>query len=186
MFEEPAKLLLGLLTGVLFGVLLQKGQVAKFSVIVGQLLLRDWTVFKIMLTAVAVGSIGVYTLVSLDLANLHVKPALLGGVLFGGLLFGAGMAIFGYCPGTGVAACGEGKKDAAVGAIGMLSGAFAYVWLFPLHQPALKQFPDWGKVTLPEVTTTSPWLWIGGLVIAAAAGAYLFRSTRERAMLRHT
>ena len=182
MFEEPTKLLLGLLTGVLFGFLLQKGQVAKFSVIIGQLLLRDWTVVKIMLTAVAVGSLGVYALVSFGLAGLHVKPALLGGVLFGGLLFGSGMAVFGYCPGTSVAACGEGRKDAAVGVLGMLAGAFAYVWLFPLHQPALKQFPDWGKVTLPEVTTTSPWLWIVGLLIAAAASAYLFR-TRKRPML---
>jgi uncharacterized membrane protein YedE/YeeE len=183
MFEEPIKLLLGLFTGVLFGFLLQKGQVAKFSVIVGQLLLRDWTVVKIMLTAVAVGSIGVYGLVSLGLASLHVKPALLGGVLFGGLLFGAGMAVFGYCPGTSVAACGEGRKDAAVGVLGMLTGALAYVWFFPLHQPALKQFPDWGKVTLPEMTMTSPWLWILGLVIATAVSAYLFSRLRKKATL---
>ena len=59
MFDSPSKLLLGLVTGVAFGFLLQKGQVTKFRVIVGQLLLRDWTVAKIMGTAVAVGAIGV-------------------------------------------------------------------------------------------------------------------------------
>jgi hypothetical protein len=48
MFESPDKLILGFLTGVLFGFLLQKGRVAKFEVIVGQFLLRDWTVVKTM------------------------------------------------------------------------------------------------------------------------------------------
>ena len=59
MFEEPVKLLLGLITGIVFGFLLQKGQVAKFQAILGQLLLKDLTVLKIMATAIAVGAIGV-------------------------------------------------------------------------------------------------------------------------------
>jgi hypothetical protein len=61
-FDAPDKLLLGLVTGVVFGVLLQKGRVAKFPVIVGQFLLKDWTVAKIMGTAVVVGAVGVYAL----------------------------------------------------------------------------------------------------------------------------
>ena len=63
MFDSPDKLLLGLVTGVAFGFLLQKGRVAKFPVIVGQFLLKDWTVVKVMATAVAVGAVGVYALV---------------------------------------------------------------------------------------------------------------------------
>lgn len=186
MFDEPSKLLLGLLTGTVFGFLLQKGRVAKFPVIIGQLLLKDWTVVKIMLTAVAVGSIGVYTLVSLGAAELHVKPAMFGGVLLGGLLFGIGMSVLGYCPGTSVAACGEGSKDAMVGVVGMITGALAYVWLYPRHQPILKSFPDWGKITLPELTSTSPWLWILGLLVLAATSAYIFEKRRGRSILRHT
>jgi hypothetical protein len=49
-FEPLADLLLGLATG--FGFLLQKGQVAKYQTILGQLLLKDWTTFKIMITAI--------------------------------------------------------------------------------------------------------------------------------------
>ena len=41
MFDSPERLLLGLVTGILFGVLLQKGRVAKFPVIVGQFILKD-------------------------------------------------------------------------------------------------------------------------------------------------
>ena len=82
MFDSPDKLLLGLATGIMFGVLLQKGRVAKFPVIVSQFLLKDWTVAKIMGTAVVVGAIGVYALVAAGHASLHVRPLLFGGVLY--------------------------------------------------------------------------------------------------------
>ena len=150
MFDAPEKLILGLATGIVFGFLLQKGRVAKFDVIVGQLLLKDATVVKIMATAVAVGSVGVYALVSMGYATLHIKPALLGGVLLGGLLFGIGLAVLGYCPGTGVAASGAGQRDAMVGVAGMLSGATVYVLGYPNLKPVIESIADWGKVTLPQ------------------------------------
>jgi uncharacterized membrane protein YedE/YeeE len=175
MFDSPERLLLGLVTGVVFGFLLQKCRVAKFPVIVGQFILKDWTVAKVMGTAVVVGSVGVYALVASGHANLHVKPFLLGGVLLGGLCFGVGMAVYGYCPGTGVAACGEGKPDAMLGVLGMLAGALVFVAAFPALQPVIKGLGDMGKLTLPEATGTSPWLWIAALVgVGLAALALLF------------
>ncbi len=72
-----------------------------------------------MLTVIALGAIGVYGLVATEMASLHFKPMLWGGGLAGGILFGIGIAIFGYCPGTGLAACGEGRKDAMIGVVGM-------------------------------------------------------------------
>lgn len=174
MFDSPERLLLGLLTGIVFGVLLQKGRVAKFSVIVGQFILKDWTVVKIMGTAVVVGSVGVYALVASGHANLHVKPFLLGGVLLGGVCFGVGMVVLGYCPGTGVAACGEGKPDAMVGVLGMLAGALAFVAAWPALQPVIKGLGDMGKITLPGATGTSPWLWIAGLLSGGLAAFVIF------------
>lgn len=173
MFDAPDKLLLGLATGVVFGVLLQKGRVAKFPVIVGQFLLKDWTVVKIMGTAVVVGAVGVFALVAGGHAGLHVKPLLLGGVLLGGVLFGAGMVVLGYCPGTSVAACGEGRRDAMAGVLGMFAGALAFVAAWPALQPVIKGLGDEGKVTLPDLTGTSPWLWIAGLAGAGIVGVLL-------------
>lgn len=69
MFEEPTKLVLGFFTGIFFGFLLQKGHVAKYEKILGQLLLRDFTVVKIMATSVAVGTIGVNFLISRNAAE---------------------------------------------------------------------------------------------------------------------
>lgn len=162
MFDEPAKLILGLITGVLFGFLLQKGRVAKVEMILGQLRLKDWTVLRIMSTAIAVGAIGVNTMIMSGIASLHIQPASLARVTIGGTLFGVGLAIFGLCPGTSVAACGEGRKDAMVGVFGMLCGAALYVVSFGVLQPLFNAFPDFGKTTLPQITGTSRWLWVAG------------------------
>ena len=164
MFDEPLKLVLGLVTGILFGILLQKGQVAKFQVLMGQFLLKDFTVFKIMATAIAVGTVGVHALVAMGLAEIHIQTASLARVIIGGVLFGTGLAIFGLCPGTSVAACGEGRRDAMVGVLGMFVGAGVYVASFAEMQPMIKAMADYGKVTLPQLTGTSPWLWVGALV----------------------
>ncbi|MDO9016388.1 MAG: YeeE/YedE thiosulfate transporter family protein [Deltaproteobacteria bacterium] len=169
MFDSPLRLALGLGTGVVFGFLLQKGQVAKYRVIMAQLLLRDWTVAKIMLTAIAVGAVGVYALVGGGHAELHVKPAAFAALLIGGVLFGVGMAVLGLCPGTAVAACGAGRKDAAVGVLGMLVGAGVYVAAYEPVAALGRSLGTLGKVTLPALTYTSPWLWIVALVVAALA-----------------
>jgi hypothetical protein len=52
----------GLVFGIVFGFLLHKGGVTNYDVIIGQLLLTDFTVLKIMLSAVVVGAIGIHTL----------------------------------------------------------------------------------------------------------------------------
>lgn len=175
MFESPGRLALGLLTGIIFGFVLQKGRVTKYEVIVGQFLLKDWTMVKIMATAVLVGSVGVYALVQLGLASLHIKSLLFGGVLAGGLCFGVGMAIFGYCPGTGLAACSEGRPDAMVGVLGMLFGAGLFVALEPALQPLVKSLGNAGKITLPQALGVSPWVVLSGLFLAAGAALVLLR-----------
>ena len=94
--------------GTLFGLLLHRGGVADYNVIVNQFRFRDFTVLKIMLTAILVGGVGVLVLHGLGHAEYHIKPANLLGVGLGAALFGVGMALYGYCPGTGVAAIATG------------------------------------------------------------------------------
>jgi uncharacterized protein len=182
MFESIDKLLLGLVCGIAFGFLLQKGQVAKYHVLMAQFFLKDWTVFKIMLTAVAVGAVGVYGMHELGWVQLQIKPAAFGGVISGAILFGIGLSIFGLCPGTSVAACGEGHRDAMVGVLGMFFGAGAYVLSYEKLQPLVKGLGDLGKVTLPQITHTSPWLWIIPLVLVALL---LFTWGKKHSTLRH-
>jgi hypothetical protein len=152
---------------VVFGFLLHKGQVTKFRTIVGQFLLRDFTVLKVMLTAVVVGGIGVYAMQGLELASLHVKPLVLGGVILGGLIFGVGMTLLGYCPGTGVAAVAEGSRHAIFGVLGMLTGAAVYAEVVPLMRSTVLQIGDYGKITLADATGLSPWVFLAALAVGA-------------------
>jgi len=100
-------LLYGLITGILFGFFLQRGQVLRYDKQIGALRLLDMTIVKFMLSAILVGTVGIYLLLDLGLVKLSVKPTILGGVIAGGMLFGLGWGLLGYCPGTAVGAVGE-------------------------------------------------------------------------------
>ena len=81
----------GLLFGALFGILLHRGGVTDYDVIVRQFLFRDFTVLKVMLTAIVVGGVGVWLLHGHELANFHIKPAAMLAVTAGaGGVFGEG------------------------------------------------------------------------------------------------
>jgi uncharacterized membrane protein YedE/YeeE len=167
--DSAGKLLLGLATGVVFGGLLQRGRASRYDVIMKQLLLRDGTVAKIMGTAVAVGAVGVHALVRAGKAKLDIKPLQLGGIVGGGVAFGTGLAVLGYCPGTSLAAIGEGRRDAIAGALGMLTGAAIFVRAYPALKPMIEA-GDHGKVTLAR-PGRSPWPWgtaIGSTVALAS------------------
>jgi uncharacterized membrane protein YedE/YeeE len=116
---SPRQLVLGLFFGILFGFLLQKGGLAKYHILIGVLLLEDFTVVKVMMTAIVVGSIGIFGLFALGLVKLHIKPTRYAANILGGLLFGVGFGLIGYCPGTAAAALGQGNLDAIGGVLGL-------------------------------------------------------------------
>jgi uncharacterized membrane protein YedE/YeeE len=175
---DPWQMVLyGLFTGLVFGFLLQKAHVTRYQVILGQFLFKDFTVLKVMLTAIVVGAIGIYGMRTMGMdIKMHVKEAALWGVMVGGLIFGVGMAVLGYCPGTGVAAVGDGSRHAIPGLLGMVVGAGLYAQTFPWVQQHLLQLPEWvarldpkGKITLADVAHVSPWWLIAALALIAAA-----------------
>jgi uncharacterized membrane protein YedE/YeeE len=168
---KAAEALHGLATGVAFGVLLQKSGASDHRRIVDQLLLRDWSVADLMGGAIATGAFGVEALRRRGAYRPEAKP-MRAGVLFGAALFGTGMALLGYCPGTCVAAAGEGKRDAAVGVLGMFAGALAFVRAYPALKPLLSA-GDLGKRTLPRVTHTSPLPWAGAVAAGTSAAVAL-------------
>ncbi|SMP73559.1 hypothetical protein SAMN06295888_1214 [Desulfonatronum zhilinae] len=146
-----SRLIAGAVFGLVFGFLLQKGGVGKYNVLIGQLLLQDWTVVKIMLTAIIVGMIGVSTLHHFDKVNLHVKPTRIGANIIGGLLFGAGFALVGYCPGTAAAALGQGSWDALFGMAGLIAGSWMFAELSGWTKRTVETWGDFGKLRLPDL-----------------------------------
>ncbi|HOO62794.1 MAG TPA: YeeE/YedE thiosulfate transporter family protein [Synergistaceae bacterium] len=157
--------IIGLVTGILFGFLLQKGRALRFEKQVGALLLRDMTIVKFMLSAILVGMVGMTLLSNAGVIALSHKSANLGALLVGGALFGIGWALLGFCPGTSLGALGEGRWHALFGIAGMLAGAALYAELYPFFKSTVLAWKDLGKVGLPEMLGVSPWMVIGVFAI---------------------
>jgi len=151
-------LIYGLVTGILFGILLQKAEVLRFDKQVGALRLMDMTIFKFMLSAIAVGAVGVYLLKDLELIKLSLKGTSIGAQVLGGTLFGIGWAILGYCPGTAGGALGEGRIDAIWGILGMLFGGGIYALAYPFFKANVIGIGNFGKITLPQILGINHWI----------------------------
>lgn len=148
--ENGGRLLGAVVFGLAFGFLLQKGGVGKYHILIGQLLLQDFTVVKIMLTAIVVGMAGISTLHRFAKVNLHIKPTRIGPNVIGGLVFGAGFALIGYCPGTVAAALGQGSYDALFAMAGLVLGSYIYAEFSKRLKASVEQWGEKGKLTLPE------------------------------------
>lgn len=169
----------GLISGILFGYLLQKGRVLRYDKQLGALRLLDMTIVKFMLSSVLVAMVGVYLLKDLGLAKLSIKPTILGGNVVGGLLFGVGWALFGYCPGTAVGALGEGRWDTVWGLLGMLVGAGVFAEVYPFLKTSILKWGDFGKITIPAALGINHWIVIGVFLIG---GVLLFRWFEKRGL----
>lgn len=172
------ELILGLITGALFGALLQQGRVLRYEKQVGAMLFQDMTILKFMLSAIVVGMIGINLLVSLGVVSLSVKATAIGANLIGGLLFGAGWAIMGFCPGTSVGAIGEGRWHAVFAVLGMLVGAAIYAEIYPALKDNVLAWGKFGKITLPGLLGVSPWVVIPVLTVGYLALFRLFEKKK--------
>lgn len=170
--------LLPLAIGFAFGFLLNRGKVTDCNVIENQFRLKDFTVLKVMMTAIVVGGIGVLVMVDAGTAKYYIKDANLLAVSLGAALFGIGMVVYGYCPGTAVGAIATGSVHALVGAFGMIAGAILYALSFDWVKANILKVGAFGKVRLPEITGLSdPW-WFGALALFAL-GFFFWVERRE-------
>lgn len=165
--------------GFLFGWLLQRGGVTDYNVIVNQFRFKDFTVLKIMLTAVVIGGIGVAIMHHGGLANTHIKASPMLAIVLGSAIFGIGMVLYGYCPGTGLAACGNGSLHALAGVGGMMLGGILYAVSFPWIAKHVLSVADIGKLTLNELVGLPVWVVL--TILTGVAGAvFLFIHKLEK------
>ena len=139
--------------GILFGAILQYARLNKFDTISGMATMENLAVAKAIAIAIGVGAILMNIEIALGFASFHVKPIMLGGLIFGGLIFGIGMAILGYCPGTMAVSLGEGSLDALAGIIGGLAGGLVFTVIQPSVQAILG--PDLGTISLNSLIGTN-------------------------------
>lgn len=160
---SAARLTQALLFGGVFGFLLQKGGVAKFDILVGVLLLENFVVVQVMLSAIIVGMIGVYFLHRAGVLEPQIKETVYGANILGGLIFGVGFGLLAYCPGTDAAAVGQGNLDAIVGVLGMILGSYLFALGSTCTDGTISTWGKRGKIKLNDVAGMSQ----GALILVA-------------------
>ena len=123
----------GLLSGVLFGYVLENAGFASPRKLTAQFRFSDWSVFKVMFTAIIVAAIGLYAAAAFGWMRpngVYLPTTFFWATLTGGALIGAGMAVGGYCPGTSTVALSSGRLDGLVFMIGMVLGTGLFAGMF--------------------------------------------------------
>ncbi|WP_146344030.1 DUF6691 family protein [Phaeobacter marinintestinus] len=147
-------IILAIIIGVAFGAVLDRVGASNPTYIGKMLNLTNLNLAKSILLAIGFGSVlmfGGQMLGLVDVGHMSVKSAYIG-VFIGGLMLGAGWALAGYCPGTGVVAAASGRKDALFFIAGGLLGAAAYMVTYPSWKASgMLDAIAGGKVTLGSV-----------------------------------
>ncbi|HBS49630.1 MAG TPA: hypothetical protein DEA05_05875 [Rhodobacteraceae bacterium] len=126
-------ILLAIVIGMAFGAVLDRIGASDPSIIGWMLSLKALGLAKTILLAIGVGSVLMFAgqMIGLvDVGHMSVKAAYIG-VFIGGVMLGAGWALAGFCPGTGVVAAASGRHDALFFIAGGLLGAAAYMVTYP-------------------------------------------------------
>jgi len=176
--------------GLLFGFILQKVGAANPKRIIDMLRLKDFHLMKAILFGIGLSSLLLFVLMWVGVISsdhLSVKASYVG-VPLGGALLGAGWALAGFCPGTGVVAAGAGRKDGWFFILGGLVGAFVFMLVYA----SIKSTPLYsslgGKMTLVEtgvkkyavlLPSAPPLIVAGGIALAFLAIAFFLPNKKS-------
>ena len=154
-----------LAVGFFFGFFLQRGGLGDPRHLTGVFYLKNFTMPKVMFTAVVTAATGLYLLSDfglLDLSQIKVVPTYLWPQLLGGTILGLGFVISGYCPGTAVVGTGTGRYDAILTIVGIGLGMLLFANVFPSIE-GFYGSSEMGRVTLETVSGINHWFIIIGL-----------------------
>lgn len=172
----------GLLAGLLFGFVLENAGFGSARKLTGQFRLSDWSVFKVMFTAVIVAAVGLWLLELagvMGFADVYIPTPFFWAMGLGGVLIGAGFAVGGYCPGTSAVGLAGGRGDALAFILGMVAGTAIFAGLFPLVEPLYTAGQGAERMRLDTLLGLPTWVVLLALAAIAAAG-FLLGSSLER------
>ena len=170
-----------LLTGLVFGYVIQRGGFCLTRAISNAVLTGDTAILRAYVLALLVAMVGVQVLAATSAVEIPIRPLHWLANILGGALFGVGMILSGGCSGSTWYRVGEGAIGAWVILLGFAIGAtiVGVGILAPvrttLQRPAITW--DGAAPTLSSVTGLSPWIVIA--ILAAAGGLWLSRGRGE-------
>ncbi len=180
-FGTQTGFVLAFLVGIGFGFFLERAGFGSSRKLASIFYLRDFTVLKVMFTAIVtamLGSVLLSKLGILDLSLVYVSPTFVIPFLVGGLLFGVGFVTGGYCPGTALVGMMGGSLDGAAYLVGMMLGVLVWSFGYPAWE-GFARSSAMGRTMLYDVLPLSPGA-LALLVALTAVGAFLGAEKMER------
>ena len=164
--------LIAIALGAAFGFCLERGGMAYAPKLAGQFTGTDFTVLRVMFSAILTAMVGLFCLDQLgwiDLTSLYMPATNFPAQALGGGIFGLGFATAGLCPGTSCAAAATGRIDGLAVMAGIALGV----------APPLYDAPARGAQTLPDALGF-PYGVVVLLVVLLALVAFGVARTIER------
>jgi len=124
-----------LIAGILFGILLVKGEVISWFRIQEMFRLQSFHMYGIIGSAVMTGMISILLIKKFHVKTINKEEIIIQpkkfqkGNIYGGLLFGFGWAITGACPGPLFAQVGSGATVVIVTLLSAVAGTWTYGFL---------------------------------------------------------
>jgi uncharacterized protein len=167
----------GLIVGIIFGFVMQRGRFCMNSAIRDTALLQDYTLLKSVGVAILVSMAGFAIMSATGMITINPKPLFGWANLVGSFIFGVGMVVAGGCASGITYRVGEGMMGALAAVIGLATTGTltAMGFLKPI------------MLTLRPAEATNPTLasilnmqyWVLALIIAIVAGAIWFLIARK-------
>ena len=140
--------LTGLILGIGFGFVLQRGRFCMNSAFRDIIIGKDYTLFKSLGVAILVQLIGFATLVGASIVTYNPKPLVWGANIIGGFIFGIGMVIAGGCASGITYRVGEGMGGALTALLGF--SLTAYLTKYSFLKPVKDALQSNTKVTASD------------------------------------
>jgi len=176
-------ILTGLIIGIIFGFVMQRGRFCMNSAIRDTALLQDYTLLKSVGVAILVEMVGFAIMSAAGIITINPKPLFWGANLVGSFIFGVGMVIAGGCASGITYRVGEGMMGALAAVIGLATtGTLAAMgFLKPikdsLQTSTIIKTADDANLTLANILGVP--YWILALIIAIVAGVIWYLMARK-------
>ena len=121
-----------LLMGIIFGIVLVKGEVVSWFRIQEMFRLQSFHMYGVIGAAIAVGAISVFLIKKFNIKTISGEKIVLAdkkfnkGNIYGGLIFGFGWALTGACPGPLFAQIGTGATVIVIPLLSAIAGTWVY------------------------------------------------------------
>ena len=188
---DTTLMLSGLIVGVIFGFVLQRGRFCMNSAFRDIIVMKEYMLLKAVVLAIVVQMIGFHLMATMEIIQLNPKPFFWGAMIFGGFIFGVGMVLAAGCASGTTYRVGEGMMGSFVALLGLMIGTVitkvgALAWLdSDLKSGTFKAITtaDFGvdpgpllkegstSLTLANVFGLDPWIFV--MIIAVVILAVL-------------